>query len=81
MSGMGFAYSAIGRVICIESNIRSRIIGIRKRARFIGSAKGYKRRLKIRDYLRSSGIARGVEFYRLYIRNRSRRRILVDRRR
>jgi hypothetical protein len=81
MSGMGFAHGAIGRIIRMESNTGFRIVSIRKRGRFTGSAKGYKRRLKTRDYLRSSDVAYSVEFRRLYIRSGSRRRILVGKRR
>ena len=75
MSGMGFAYSVIGRVIRMELNTRSRNMGIRKPQRFIGSAKRYKKRSKARGYLRSLGIVRGVGFHRRYVRSGSRKRI------
>lgn len=44
MSGRGFARGVIGRAICMESNSKSRIMGVRKRRRFTGSAKECKRR-------------------------------------
>ena len=80
MSGIGFAYNVIGRVIRMELNTRSRNMGIRKPQRFIRSVKRYKRRSKARGYLRSLSIIRSVEFYRRYVRSRSRKRMWVSRR-
>ena len=44
MSGMWFAHGVIGRAVGMKSNIRSRIVRVRKRERFLGSAKRCKRR-------------------------------------
>jgi len=75
MSGMGFAYSVISRVIRMELNTRSRNMGIKKPQRFIRSVKRCKRRSKARGYLRSLSVIRGVGFYRRYMRSGSRKRI------
>jgi hypothetical protein len=49
--------------------------------RFIGLAKGYRRRLNARDFLRSLGVVYDVEFRRPYVRSGSRRRMWVGGRR
>ncbi len=72
---MGFVHYIIGRAIGIGLNTQFRSIGIRKQLIFTGLAKGYRKRSKTRDYLRSLGVIYSIEFCRPYMRSRSKRRI------